>query len=258
MDIDAVLLRIKGDIGKQIVFYDTVSSTNTVALGLDNRAEEGTVIIADSQEKGRGRFGREWISPPGANIYMSIILRPAVAARHLTLLTILSAVACACALRETTGLTVSVKWPNDLMASDKKIGGILTEIRPIRSELPLAVVGIGVNVNMEVRNFPLSIRTTATSLMHETGRNFQREPIVSEMLNEMDRWYKAFQSGLWQTIIAEWQHCSSTLGRHVRVTTRKEAVTGLAEALDEHGYLLLRLPTGEIQKVSSGDLTVLK
>lgn len=258
MDIDAVLSGIKGDIGKRIFFYDRVSSTNTVALGLDDRAEEGTIIIADSQEKGRGRFGRTWVSPPGANIYLSVILRPAVAARHLTLLTILSAVACAHAVRKTTGLAVSVKWPNDLMASDRKIGGILTEIRTVGNELPLAVVGIGMNVNMQARDFPVSILATATSLIRETGRSFHREGIISEILNEMDRWYKAFQAGLWETIIAEWQRFSSTLGREVLVKTDHDAFSGLAEAIDEKGLLIVRLPSGEMRKIASGDLFILQ
>jgi BirA family biotin operon repressor/biotin-[acetyl-CoA-carboxylase] ligase len=258
VDIDAVKSEIKGDIGKEILFYDTVGSTNTVALELAEGTEEGAVVISDSQEKGRGRLGRSWVSPPGLNIYMSIILRPRIEPEHVTLITILSAVACTHALRKTTGLAITVKWPNDLMVSDRKLGGILTEIKTTRKEIVLAVIGIGINVNMEAGDFPEQIRMMATSVKNETGKSFTREPIVLEILNETDRWYKVLHAGQKKEIISEWQRLTSTLGKQVLVTAGQETYYGLAEAIDDGGMLLVRLPTGETKRINSGDLTVLK
>ena len=258
MDIEAVRSGIKEDIGREIFFYDTVGSTNTVALELAEGTNEGAVVISDSQERGRGRLGRSWVSPPGLNIYMSIILRPRITPDQVTLITLLSAVACAHAMRKTTGLAIAVKWPNDLMVADKKLGGILTEIKTTTKEVVCAVIGIGINVNMQAGDFPEEIRVSATSVKNETGQSFLRERIVSEILNETDRWYRVLNSGQKQEIISEWQRLTSTLGRQVLVTAGQEKYTGLAEAIDDGGILLIRLPTGEIKRISSGDLTVLK
>lgn len=258
MDIDAIRSQIKGTIGRRIIYYDTIGSTNTAALGLDERAEEGTVIISDSQEQGRGRLGRSWVSPPGLNIYLSILLRPRIEPEYLTLLTLFSAIACTYALEKTTSLSLSVKWPNDLMSDDRKLGGILTEMKIFGKKRVLAVIGVGINVNMEARDFPDHLRNTATSVRIDTGQYHAREPLISEILNEADVWYKVLQAGRAKDIIDEWQHLTSTVGRHVLVTTGQEIHAGLAEGIDERGMLLVRLPSGEIKKISSGDLTVLK
>jgi BirA family biotin operon repressor/biotin-[acetyl-CoA-carboxylase] ligase len=258
VDIDAIRSQIKGDLGRQIVFYDTVGSTNTVALACGEEPEEGTVILSDSQEKGRGRLGRSWVSPPGVNIYLSILLHPRIEPEHATLITLLSAIACTYALRKTTGLSISVKWPNDLMAADRKLGGILTEMKITGKKIVLAVIGIGINVNMAAHEFPDQIRTTATSVKIETGEDVSRERIIAEILNETDRWYKVLQTGRSREIVDEWQRLTSTLGRRVLVTTGQETYTGLAEGIDDKGMLLIRLPSGEIKRISSGDLTALK
>ncbi len=257
MDSDGIRAGVTGIIGKRIVYFDTVSSTNTVALGFDAGVEDGTVVISDRQEKGRGRHGRSWVSPGGVNIYMSVLLRPRMDARQLTLLTLLASVACTHALRQATGLAVSVKWPNDLMAGGRKLGGILTEIKTAGREAILAVIGIGINVAMEERDFPEDIRTTATSLFRETGRRFSRELLITGILNEMDRWYGAFRSGGSSSILSEWQTLSSTLGTKVRVTTGQETFTGIAEAVDETGLLIVKLPSGERRTISSADISVL-
>lgn len=258
MDIDAVRSQIKGDLGRQIVFYDTVGSTNTVALGCGEETEEGTVIISDSQEKGRGRLGRSWVSPPGVNIYLSILLHPEIEPSDATLITLLSAISCAYALRTTTGLSVSVKWPNDLMAADRKLGGILTEIKIAGRKIVRAVIGIGINVNMAAHEFPDQIRTTATSVKIETGEDVSREQIIAEILNETDRWYKVLRAGHSKEIVDEWRRLTSTLGRRVLVTTGQETYAGFAEEIDDRGMLLIRLPSGETKTINSGDLTSLK
>ncbi len=245
-------------IGRQIFIYDTVSSTNTVALKLAENTSEGTVVLADFQEKGRGRLGRNWVSPPGVNLSMSVILKPEVEPKDITLITIMSAVACADALRRTTGLKIAIKWPNDLIIHGRKLGGILTEIRTGSTGTLFAVVGIGINLNTDLHEFPQDIRDIATSIKNETGKMFSREEITAEILNEMDRWYIVLKQMDRKRLLGKWKELSSTLGKQVMVSTVNETLTGLAEAIDDEGMLILRLFSGQTKRISSGDLVELR
>ncbi|MDI6890562.1 MAG: biotin--[acetyl-CoA-carboxylase] ligase [Thermodesulfovibrionales bacterium] len=259
MVIEDIKAGIKGDIGREIFFYETVGSTNTIAAGLAEKGEaEGVVVIADSQERGRGRLGRFWVSPPGVNIYMSIILRPEIEPKDATLITIMAAVGCTSALRRLTGLNVTIKWPNDLMVSDKKIGGILTETKTAHKRIIYAITGIGINVNMDQDAFPEDIKEVATSVKMETGIPHSRTEIIIEILNAIDYWYRILKEMRRRMLLSEWQYLTSTLGRKVRVTVGKETFTGLAESIDDEGMLILRLPSGVLQKISAGDLTILR
>lgn len=257
--IDDVRAGVNGLIGKEILFYKTVDSTNTVGEALAEKGRaEGTVIIADSQEKGRGRLGRSWVSPPSLNIYMSMVLRPKIEPKDTTLITIMAAVGCTIALRKVTGLNVSIKWPNDLMVSDKKMGGILTEMRVARKKIKYVVTGIGINVNMDSDALPDEIKEIATSIKIETGMPYPRAEILIEILNQIDHWYRILKEMRRKELLYEWQLLTSTLGRQVKITTSKETLTGLAESIDDEGMLVLRLPSGAPRVIRSGDLTVLR
>ena len=215
-------------------------------------------MLADSQEKGKGRLGRFWISPPGVNIYMSIITRPAIDPEDATLLTVMTAVGCTIALRRVTDLNVSIKWPNDLMASDKKLGGILTEMKTCPGRVIFAIIGIGINVNVDIDVFPDDVKKIATSVKNETNKVYSRTEIIAEILNELDKWYKILKGMGKKILLTEWQRLTSTLGREVKVSVGKETFAGLAESLDDKGMLILRLMSGELKRISSGDLTILR
>lgn len=215
-------------------------------------------MLADSQEKGKGRLGRFWISPSGVNIYMSIITRPEADPEDATLLTIMAAVGCTIALRRITDLNVSIKWPNDLMASDKKLGGILTEMKTCPGRVIFAIIGIGINVNVDIDVFPDDVKKIATSVKNETSKVYSRTEIIAEILNELDKWYKILKGMGKKILLTEWQRLTSTLGREVKVSVGKETFAGLAESLDDKGMLILRLPSGELKRISSGDLTILR
>jgi len=257
---EEILLRLGGQLFKDVFFHKSLDSTNALALALSAGGDikSGTVIIADRQDKGRGRLGRSWFSPAGANIYMSIILRPEIAPRDGTLITILAALACAKALKDKTGVNVSIKWPNDLMASGRKIGGILTEIRSDPDKINLAVIGIGINVNIDCAQLPEELRSTATSVRNETGRLHARNEIVAGILMEFESWYKELKSTGRAPLLSELRRLSSTIGQRVNVSTGREMLTGLAEDIDEEGMLLLRLSSGELRRISSGDVTLLR
>ncbi len=215
-------------------------------------------MLADSQGKGKGRLGRFWISPSGVNIYMSIITRPEADPEDATLLTIMAAVGCTIALRRVTDLNVSIKWPNDLMASDKKLGGILTEMKTCPGRVIFAIIGIGINVNVDIDVFPDDVKKIATSVKNETSKVYSRTEIIAEILNELDKWYKILKGMGKKILLTEWQRLTSTLGREVKVSVGKETFAGLAESLDDKGMLILRLMSGELKRISSGDLTILR
>ena len=257
MILDEIKKKLQGIIGREILFFETVGSTNTIALELAEKAPEGTVVLADSQNKGRGRLGRIWISPPGVNIYMSVILKPPIRTRDSSLITIMSSVACATALKNATGMRITTKWPNDLMINNKKVGGILTELKSQKQTVTSAIVGIGINVNVDVREFPEEVKQKATSLQNRAGVSYPREPIVAEILNELDRWYKTLITLEKETILRAWENLTSTIGREVMIVTPHETLIGTAESIDNEGLLIVRLRSGESKRINSGDLTIL-
>jgi len=244
--------------GWSVISMDTVDSTNTVAMELGEKdALHGTVVVADRQTKGRGRLGREWVSPTG-NIYMSILLRPTVTPADAALLTITAAVACVRALREATGLQVEIKWPNDLMVSGKKLGGILTEMKSRGPRVLFAVVGIGINLNSRAADFSPELSATATSLRVETGGKIPKTALISRILSEIRFWYDELTQGDRDRILDEWRRLSSTLGRDVRITSVNETFEGVAETLDKEGRLIVRLSSGIRKVVSAGDVAMVR
>lgn len=166
--VEELKILVRGDFGKEIIFHESLDSTNTLAMELAEKGvSHGTVVIADRQLKGKGRLGRTWFSLPKGNIYMSVIVRPEIEPRDATLLTIMSAISCARAIRSSTGIEVKIKWPNDLMVSERKLGGILTEMKSDQDRIIFAVIGIGINVNARLDMFPVDVRAAAASVIEE-------------------------------------------------------------------------------------------
>ncbi|WP_203472996.1 biotin--[acetyl-CoA-carboxylase] ligase [Dissulfurispira thermophila] len=259
-EIKSAILGQSNIIGKDIIFFDTIESTNTYAMKLaDTGCPEGTVIIADAQTGGKGRLGRKWLSPHGKNLYMSVVLKPAIPPKDASLLTLMSAVACASAIKQVSSLHVSIKWPNDIMTCNKKLGGILTEIKADMDRIFHAVIGIGININLDINDIPDEIRTTATSIKIEQDiAAFSRSIVTAEIIKELDRWYSIFLQNRRKAIIKEWLKLSSTIGRVVKVTVGANTFTGIAETIDEEGMLILRLSDNTTKKISAGDVTILR
>ena len=257
---DEILAGICGGLWKKVCLFESVDSTNERALALaaSEASPQGAVIIADAQSSGRGRLGRRWISLPGRNIYMSALLKPEIGLRDATLLTIVGALAGAVALRNETGLDLRIKWPNDLMVKNRKIGGILTEIRSGPEKISLAVIGIGVNVNSGVMDFPEELRGIVTSVRTEAGRTFSRVGIIIEILRELERWYKILANKGRRQLLEEWKSLSSTIGKEVRIVLGNEVLSGVAETIDDNGMLILQLGSGGKRRISSGDVMELR
>jgi len=246
-------------IGSEILFFPVTASTNTAACELAEKGQrEGAVIIADRQTQGRGRRGRQWISPAGKNLYLSAIVRPAMPAADGAILTLMAAVACVTVMQEVSSLHLSIKWPNDLMVADKKIGGILAEMKTEAAGIVYAVIGIGININSDDSDLPDNIKATATSVRLETGRIQSRTLYALETIKSLDHWYAILLKSGKKSIIEAWQRLSSTIGRHVIVTSEELKFTGLAEGIDNEGALIIRLADNTFKKISAGDVTIVR
>ena len=238
-------------IGRSVRFYQSTGSTmDDVAEWARDGAEEGAVVVAETQSASRGRMGRRWISDEG-NLYFSVLFRPEPDA--LPLLSPLAGVAVARSIRQVAGLYPSIKWPNDVMIEGRKVAGILAESALSGSQVRHAVVGIGVNVALDVSADP-EIAATATSLNHASGAENDRAELLRRILQHMDALYLDLRRG--RSPIAEWRRWLDTLGQRVTVTHHGMNDTGLAEDIDEHGNLLLRTADGELLTLTAGDITL--
>lgn len=211
----------------KIYHFKKVSSTNNVAKEIAMSHERDFVVVADEQTKGKGRMGREWLSPPGG-LYFSVVTK------KNPMLPLVSGVSVAYSLKKF-GLFPRIKWPNDVMIKNKKISGILIECFD-----DFAVIGVGVNINKT----PLE---TATSIKDETGRNVSKDAVLISIL-------KNFEEFSEENVLDEYKKLSSTIGRRVKIKTVKGDIEGKAVDVDEHGYLILE--NGE--RIVSGDVIHLR
>lgn len=249
-----------GDIiGKEIIFFDSISSTNDKAfeIGRKRGNSEGIVIIADTQTKGRGRLGRSWISPPGVNLYFTILLKPTLPQEEISILPLIISVAVVNAVRNNTGLKAAIKWPNDILMNGRKTGGILMEMKSAGGKITLLAVGIGINVNMHEDMVPEDIRPFTTSLSVEADRPVDRAGLLGEVLAEMEKTYKILLNGDKRALINEWHGLNSTIGKKVAVRCQDRVISGIAEGINDRGGLIVRLPEGEFETVNAGDVTML-
>ena len=238
-------------VGKKIYYFDTLSSTMDAAWQLGIKGSlEGTIVLAETQTKGRGRLGRSWFSPKYKGIYLSLILRPKILPHQMPLLTLMNAVSICEAIREKTGLNCQIKWPNDILIHHKKLGGILTELDAETDLSRFVVIGIGLNVNNDKKTLPLA----ATSLKEQKKQEINRLELLQEILRKIEANYFLFQKKGSQPIVEKWRDWNISLGRRVKVIFQKEHIEGQALDIDSDGGLLIRNDAGLIQKVMAGDV----
>ncbi len=241
--------------GKTIHHFGILDSTNAKAyqLALDG-AEEGAVVISESQGKGKGRLGRQWFSPPFLNLYLSVILRPKISPHQASLITLMAAVATAEAIRKFSGLLPLIKWPNDILLRDRKVAGLLNEIHSEIDRIHFVILGIGVNLNTDENTFPKEIRAAATSLKIEMGQTISRKVFLQFFLQELERWYSIFISEGSDIILKAWRDRAHILERRVRVTSFGETLAGTAIDVDSDGALILETEDGKRRRVVAGDV----
>jgi len=242
-------------IGREIVYHEATDSTNLRAHELGEAgAAEGTVVVADGQTAGKGRLGRSWTSPPGVNLYLSVLLRPPILPYHAPQLSFLSAVAVARAVEETTGLAPNVKWPNDVLLGGRKVAGLLNEMNAEMEGIHYVILGIGVNLNMRSEQFPSDLRYPATSLALEKGAPISRAAFARSLLRHLDRLYALYLDAGFSPILRAWESFFNLIGRQVEVDCQSRRLQGSVEGLDEDGALVVRLPDGQLEKILAGDV----
>ncbi len=243
-----------GFFGAQLHYYPQLGSTNDRAKQLaEQQAPAGTLVIADEQTEGRGRLGRRWESPPGAGLLLSVLFRPVLPPDQTYRLVMACGLAVAEACEAQTGVSVWLKWPNDLLLGDKKLAGILAESALIGDQLAWCVVGMGVNVN---RRFEASdpLFETATSLLMAVGRVQDRAVLLAGVVARLQAWHARLHD---PALLAAWQRRCVTLGQRVGIQTPDGTLEGLAEQIDPTGALWLREDSGQLRLVAAGDATVL-
>jgi BirA family biotin operon repressor/biotin-[acetyl-CoA-carboxylase] ligase len=240
--------------GRVLHCFDEVSSTNTVARDLARGgAVEGTVVIAEAQTHGRGRLGRGWVSPPGRNLYMSIVLRPELPDAQLPQLSLVAGVAACEAVGEWCRATV--KWPNDVLIDGRKVVGILIESEG-EGRSRFLIAGIGVNLNATREEFPSELRDKAGSIRMTTNTLVDRAQFTARLLARLEQRYDQLNAEGFARMRAAWESLSALIGVEICVDEPAGRVSGVVLGLADDGALRLRLASGEERRVVAGDVTV--
>lgn len=240
----------------QVEYYPVIGSTNDRAKeAAGEGAPHGTLILADCQNAGKGRRGRQWSTPAGTCIAMSSMLRPEFPPEKASMLTLVMALSVSRAIQELSELETGIKWPNDIVVRGRKLCGILTEMSADMDQIHYVVIGTGINVNQEA--FPKELSKTATSLLIETGHPMNRAKIVARCMECFEADYETFASdGSMRGLKADYEARLVNLGRKVQVLAGPNGFTGVARGVDESGCLLVEKEDGAMVPVMSGEVSV--
>jgi len=244
-------------IGKEIYYFPELKSTNIIAkekaLHRAEGIDEGTLIIAERQSAGKGRLGREWFSPVGGT-WLSIILYPQLSPSYISRITLMTAVAAVKAIKVCTQIESQIKWPNDILINEKKVCGILTEMSAELDIINWVVVGIGINVNVDRRDFPEDIQENTISLKEASGKEVLRVKLVQTFLQEFEKYYEILKRREFSSVLKEWKLYSHTLGKKIRVDIGGRIIKGEAVDINEEGALILKKEDGELVEIISGTI----
>ncbi|MFH1502150.1 MAG: biotin--[acetyl-CoA-carboxylase] ligase [Candidatus Eisenbacteria bacterium] len=260
-------------VGCRVHYLPSVGSTNAVLRSLAEDGEpEGAVVVADEQTAGRGRAGRSWFSPRGKGLWLSVLLKPLRPAIDVAPLSMVTAVSVAAVLRRDFGVDARVKWPNDLVAGGRKLGGILLEsLQGAGGAVERVVVGIGLNVNLDARDVPSDIAGTATSLRMLLGMDVSRLDVLRSVLDAFDEDWRKFESDGVAGFLERWRGLSTVLGRRIEIATdgepgagdaranaRERLVAGTAVDITPEGALVVEDGAGRRVQVWHGDVVTLE
>lgn len=241
------------ELGRTLHHYDSLESTNAKAFELAQEGGfHGEVIVTEHQTQGKGRRGRSWSSPAGKSLALSVILRPEIAPSRAPELTLVAAVALAETLRDS-GVQGEIKWPNDVQIGGKKVAGILTELNADVERVHFVVLGIGVNLNAELADFPADVAPLATSVSLNRNSPVHRALFTAALLAKLEEWLDKWTDDGFEPVRKKWKELASTLGQEVLVRADQRELRGVAEDIDESGALLLRVGD-KLERVLSGDV----
>lgn len=251
-------------IGQNIQAYRSVKSTNDIAHGLaEDGATEGTLIVAEEQTKGRGRFKRAWFSPPGQGIYMSLILRPDLPPEQAPALSIMTALSLAETIELYLPGRVLIKWPNDILLGRsnsgrvRKTAGILTELSADKNRIHFVIIGVGININQTMTDFPADLHGLATSVRRILRRRVNRVELLQTFLTRFEKNYQAYlKSGL-KPMRSRIRKLSYLIGREIEIAEGRRIRSGRVVDIDQFGQLIIETAEGR-QAINAGEVTVLK
>lgn len=244
-------------LGRAVYYYDSIDSTNREARALASvGAPHGALVVTEEQTGGRGRLGRGWFSPRGMGVWCSLVLRPEIIPGEAPPVTMLAAVAVAAAVEKVAGVRPGIKWPNDLLVGGKKLCGILTEMNAEMEKVNFLVVGMGINVNTPLEDFPDELRDTATSLYVVKNECVSRQELLKQLLREFENFYRTWLESGFGPVLEEWKKRCVTLNCPVRLSTPRESWEGWAEDVDASGSLVLLLPDGSRQRFLAGEVSL--
>jgi BirA family biotin operon repressor/biotin-[acetyl-CoA-carboxylase] ligase len=234
----------------------TVDSTNKAAKRFAETGLPGfSCVTAEEQTEGRGRLGRDWFSPPGSGLWFSILLRPVtITPAEAAPITLVTAAVLADFFNQTLKLPVQVKWPNDLLVNEKKLGGILTELKGEPDHIDYLVIGIGLNISQTSEDFPPLLRDKATSLLLESGVLHDRTALLLQLHDRLFKAYRQFFEEGFRPFSAQWKKHNTTLGREVKIRLAGQTVCGTAEAITDQGALVLKETSGAEIIVNYGEI----
>jgi BirA family biotin operon repressor/biotin-[acetyl-CoA-carboxylase] ligase len=240
-------------------YFETVGSTNEIACSLALAgAREGEVVVADAQTKGKGRLDRAWQSPPGRNIYMSLILRPPIASAAASQITLAAGVAAAELFSGCCPGGVSIKWPNDVLIGGRKACGILTEMKAVADRVDFIILGMGLNINMNREDFDPALRDVATSLRMETGETHDRLDMIARLFGLLEQCYKVFLDAGFSGLRETWLAYADMIGKRIKVVYKDEFQTGVVTGIDADGTILMQDESGASHRVLAGDVHILR
>ncbi len=241
------------ELGHTLHHYEQLESTNAKAFELAQEGgSHGELIVTEHQTAGKGRRGRSWVSPAGKSLAMSLILRPEIAPSRAPEVTLVAAVALAETLRDS-GVQADIKWPNDVQIAGKKVAGILTELSADVERVHFVVLGIGVNLNAELSDFPPEVAELATSVNLTRHNPVHRALFTAALLAKLEQWLDTWTDDGFEPVREAWKTLASTLGQEVLVRADQRELRGIAEDIDPSGALLLRVGD-KLERVLSGDV----
>lgn len=243
---------------ENIEFHKTLGSTNTRLKDLAVAgAPEGSIVIAEEQTAGRGRMGRQWLSPTSENLLFSVLLRPTVKAGDVFSLTMAFALAACEGIEHVSNMKAVIKWPNDIYMNEKKLGGVLTEFSVKDQMAEYVIIGIGLNVNWNPGRTE-TVLYESTSIKSESGKNVDRELLLVMLLKVFEEYYNDIVEGNISNIHEKWNKKSMLLKRLVEVESGDGLIRGTVIRIDKKGSLVIKDERGEEKKILNGDVSVKK
>lgn len=245
-------------IGRNIYYFQSIDSTNIKAKELARQGEkEGTLIISESQSSGKGRLGRAWTSPKDKGIWMSLILRPDVEPSYASKITLIAAAAVHKAIKEYCNINCGIKWPNDIVINNKKVCGILTEMSGELNKINYIILGIGINANLDLEDFPEEIRSIASSIKLEKGDPIIRKNLIAKIMNEFEILYNEMIN--YSNINSTIEICRTNsifIGKEVKLINKNEVIIAKVIDIDDQGELIIEKEDGTILPIISGEVSM--